>query len=108
MVTSLKAGSPYSHLSRHRQDSLRSRVRRCSSKGCASTEDPSKLRPRLAWALRDLAAGLPGGFRRALPPPGLVGQRLGRAVGAGAPADALRLRTVTAGAVSGGAVGERE
>src|SRR3954453_19912204 len=67
MVTSLKAGSPFSHLSRHRPDSLRSRVRRCSSKGCASTEAPPKLRPRLAWALRDLTAGLPGGFRRALP-----------------------------------------
>src|SRR3954471_20649397 len=67
MVTSLKAGSPYSHLSRHRPDSLRSRVRRCSSKGCASTEDPPELRPRWAWALRDLAAGLPRGFRRALP-----------------------------------------
>ena len=38
--------------SRHRPDSLRSRVRRCSSKGCASTEDPPKLRPRSAWALR--------------------------------------------------------
>ena len=59
-------GSPIA-FSRHCPDSLRSRIRRCSSKGCASTEDLPKLRPRSAWALRDLAAGLPGGFRRALP-----------------------------------------
>ena len=36
-------------------------------RGCASIEDPPKVRPRSAWAMRDLAAGLPGGFRRALP-----------------------------------------
>ena len=30
------------HIIRHRPDSLRSRGRRCSSKGCASTEEPAK------------------------------------------------------------------
>ena len=54
-------------ISRHHPDSLRSRGRRWSSKGCASTEDPPKAGPRLAWAMRDLAAVLAGGFRRALP-----------------------------------------
>ena len=43
------------------------RVRRCPSKGCASTESPPMARPRSAWAMRDLATGLPAGSRRALP-----------------------------------------